>query len=209
MNNITDHLEHMELNQILTGLPAYIPKHDSNPEPFLWQLKNNLQIVNFHPSMWNMAFVKYSQGSKTASHWLQNNIVILHLSWHEARDVYTTHLSSIELQIYLHNEFFKLNYQPKEPVRKVIKRIDNVLQLMMEQLLASPENSHTELLPQPLPSGISKKCVTLTELAPPPSGTNQPFIDALGATSLGHANPSFSHNAHKGEIRLGWFLRFH
>ncbi|KAL6057329.1 hypothetical protein QOT17_015576 [Balamuthia mandrillaris] len=39
-------------------------------------------------------------------------------------------LKRIELN---HDDFFKLTHQPKEPVRKVIKRIDNILQQMVEQ----------------------------------------------------------------------------
>ncbi|KAL6058159.1 hypothetical protein QOT17_015016 [Balamuthia mandrillaris] len=57
-------------SKILTDLPAYNPEHDSDPEPFLQQLENNLQIVNLHPSMWNMALAKYTQGSKITSHWM-------------------------------------------------------------------------------------------------------------------------------------------
>ncbi|KAL6079928.1 hypothetical protein QOT17_000320 [Balamuthia mandrillaris] len=134
MNKIADCLKHIELNQvILTGLPAYNPEHDGNLEPFFQQLENNLQIVNLNPNLWNMALAKYTQGSKTTSSWVQNNIVIPHLPWHQARDIYTTHFSSTELQIHLHDDFFKLTHRPKEPVRKVIKRIDNILQQMVKQ----------------------------------------------------------------------------
>ncbi|KAL6058458.1 hypothetical protein QOT17_014853 [Balamuthia mandrillaris] len=84
--------------------------------------------------MWNMALTKYTQGSKTTSNWVQNNIVIPRLSWHEARDLFTTHFSSTEPQTCLHDDFFKLSHQPKEPVRKIIERIDNILQQMTEQL---------------------------------------------------------------------------
>ncbi|KAL6052123.1 hypothetical protein QOT17_018780 [Balamuthia mandrillaris] len=122
-----------DCSEILIGLPAYNPECNSDLEPFLWQLENNLQIVNLHSSMWNMALAKYTQGSKTTSNWVQNNIVIPCLSWHEARDLFTTHFSSTELQTHLHDEFFKLNYRPKEPVRKVVKRIVNILQQMTEQ----------------------------------------------------------------------------
>ncbi|KAL6048891.1 hypothetical protein QOT17_020773 [Balamuthia mandrillaris] len=97
-------------SKIPTGLPAYNPEHDDDLEPFLWQLENNLQIVNLHPSIWNMALAKYTQGSKIAFHWVQNNIVIPCLSWHKARDLFTTHLGSTELQTCLHNEFFKLSH---------------------------------------------------------------------------------------------------
>ncbi|KAL6058455.1 hypothetical protein QOT17_014850 [Balamuthia mandrillaris] len=161
MNNIADHLECIELNQVVkaqqqqysepekvkegeeslffnkrllfspsaqptssdsplfsskipTGLPAYNSEHDGDPEPFLQQLENNLQIVNLRSNMWNMALAKYTQGSKTASNW--------------ARDLFTTHFSSTELQTCLYDKFFKLSHQPKEPVRKVIKRIDNIIQ---------------------------------------------------------------------------------
>ncbi|KAL6046892.1 hypothetical protein QOT17_021955 [Balamuthia mandrillaris] len=134
MNNIADRLERIELNQvvitqwqphtelekvkegeeslffdspshILTGLLAYNPECDGDLEPFLWQLENNLQIVNLHPSMWNMALAKYTQGSKITSYW--------------------------------------------EPARKVIKRIDNILQQMTEQpseaqKIATPEAIHVE-----------------------------------------------------------------
>ncbi|KAL6051015.1 hypothetical protein QOT17_019478 [Balamuthia mandrillaris] len=86
------------------------------------------EIVNLCLSMWNMALTKYTQGSKTASNWVQNNIVIPYLSWHEARDLFATHFGSKELQIHLLDEFFKLSHRPKELVRKVIKRIDNILQ---------------------------------------------------------------------------------
>ncbi|KAL6062450.1 Chromo domain-containing protein [Balamuthia mandrillaris] len=75
----------------LSGL-SFIFLQDSN-----WS--DNLQIVNLHPSMWNMALANYTQ----------------------------------ELQTYLHDEFFKLSHRPKEPVREVIKRIDNILQQMTEQ----------------------------------------------------------------------------
>ncbi|KAL6045445.1 hypothetical protein QOT17_022779 [Balamuthia mandrillaris] len=80
VNNITDRLECIKLNQVViaqqqqhsepekvkegeeslffdspphipAGLPVYNPEHDGDPEPFLWQLENNLQIVNLHPSM--------------------------------------------------------------------------------------------------------------------------------------------------------------
>ncbi|KAL6051814.1 hypothetical protein QOT17_018976 [Balamuthia mandrillaris] len=69
--------------------------------------------------MWNMAFTKYTQGSKIAFHW--------------ARDLFATHFGSVELQTCLHNEFFKLSHQPKEPIRKVIKRIGDILQQMTKQ----------------------------------------------------------------------------
>ncbi|KAL6052041.1 hypothetical protein QOT17_018828 [Balamuthia mandrillaris] len=59
--------------------------------------------------------------------------VIPCLSWHEARDLFTTHFGGTELQTRLHNKFFKLSHRPKELVRKVIKRIDNILQQMTEQ----------------------------------------------------------------------------
>ncbi|KAL6058821.1 hypothetical protein QOT17_014618 [Balamuthia mandrillaris] len=105
---------------IPTGLPAYNPEHDGNLEPFLQQLENNLQIVNLHLNMWNMALAKYTQGSKIASHWVQNNIILPSLSWYEARDLFATHFGSVELQTRLHDKFFKLSHRPKEPVRKVI-----------------------------------------------------------------------------------------
>ncbi|KAL6044288.1 hypothetical protein QOT17_005377 [Balamuthia mandrillaris] len=162
VNNIADRLERIKLNQVVitqrqphtepkkvkegeeslffdspphipTGLLAYNPERDGDPEPFLRQLENNLQIVNLHPSIWNMALAKYTQGSKIASHWVQNNIVIPCLSWHEARDLFATHFSSTELQTRLHDEFFKLSHRPKELVRKVIERMDNILQQMTEQ----------------------------------------------------------------------------
>ncbi|KAL6050319.1 hypothetical protein QOT17_019882 [Balamuthia mandrillaris] len=123
--------------KIPTGLPAYNPERDGNLEPFLQQLENNLQIVNLNPNLWNMALAKYTQGSKTASSWVQNNIVIPRLPWHQARDVYATHFGSTELQTRLHDDFFKLTHRPKEPVRKVIERIDNILQQMVEQLSAA------------------------------------------------------------------------
>ncbi|KAL6061833.1 hypothetical protein QOT17_012555 [Balamuthia mandrillaris] len=59
------------------------------------------------------------------------------LSWQQARDLFTTHFSSTELQTHLHDEFFKLSHRPKELVRKVIKRIDNILQQITEQLSES------------------------------------------------------------------------
>ncbi|KAL6067777.1 hypothetical protein QOT17_008677 [Balamuthia mandrillaris] len=71
---------------------------------FFRQLENNLQIVNLNPNLWNMALAKYTQGSKTASSWVQNNIVIPRLPWHQARDVYATHFGSAELQTPLHDE---------------------------------------------------------------------------------------------------------
>ncbi|KAL6062761.1 hypothetical protein QOT17_012037 [Balamuthia mandrillaris] len=75
-------------SKIPTGLPAYNPERDGDPEP---------------------------------------------TSSYLARDVYATHFGSAELQTRLHDEFFKLTHRPREPVRKVIERIDNILQQMTEQ----------------------------------------------------------------------------
>ncbi|KAL6066923.1 hypothetical protein QOT17_009284 [Balamuthia mandrillaris] len=96
--------------KILTGLSAYNLERDGDLEPFLQQLENNLQIVNLNPNLWNMALAKHTQGSKTASSWVQNNIVIPRLPWHQARDIYATHFSSTELETHLHDDFFKLTY---------------------------------------------------------------------------------------------------
>ncbi|KAL6048902.1 hypothetical protein QOT17_020784 [Balamuthia mandrillaris] len=98
---------------ILAGLLAYNPEQDGNSEPFLQQLENNFKI--------------------TASNWVQNDIVIPCLLWHQARDVYITHFNNAELQTYFHEDFFKLTHCPKEPVRKVIKRIENILQQIIKQ----------------------------------------------------------------------------